>query len=56
MKGIWNSLRTIDDSLKSKVERGEISIRSAAISLYNAGKFTFVPNDREVIKYLHIII
>lgn len=42
--------------LKTKVERGEISLRSAAYRLMKAGKCTFLPNDREVIKMLHIII
>ncbi len=43
-------------SLKEKVEKGEISIRSAAYRLYNAGWFNYLPNDRQVIDRLHIII
>lgn len=42
--------------LKRKVERGDISLRSAAYRLMKAGKCTFLPNDREVIKMLHIYI
>jgi len=42
--------------LKTKVERGEISLRSAAYRLMRAGKCTFLPNDREVIKLLHIYV
>ena len=44
------------NELREKVERGEISLRSAAWKLYRWGKCKFVPNDREVIKLLHIII
>ena len=42
--------------LKQRVERGEISLRSAAFKLYRLGRSKFVPSDREVIKMLHIII
>ena len=42
--------------LKVKVERGQISLRSAAYRLMRVGKCTFLPNDREVIRLLHIII
>lgn len=42
--------------LKSRVERGEVSLRSAAYSLMRMGKYTFLPSDREVIRMLHIII
>jgi hypothetical protein len=42
--------------LKMQVERGEISLRSAAYKLYRWGRCKFVPSDREVIKMLHIII
>ena len=38
------------------VERGEISLRSAAYRLYKAGRSKFVPSDKEVIKMLHISI
>lgn len=44
------------NDLRAKVERGEISLRSAAYTLYRWGRVNFVPNDREVIKLLHIII
>lgn len=44
------------NELKRKVERGDISLRSAAYRLMKAGKCTFLPNDREVIKMLHIYI
>ena len=44
------------NDIKTQVERGEISLRSAAYRLMRAGKCTFLPNDREVIKLLHIII
>ena len=42
--------------LKRMVERGEISLRSAAYKLYDAGWFNFVPSDREVLNKLHIIV
>ena len=42
--------------LKQMVERGDISLRSAAYRLYRAGRSKFVPSDREVIKMLHIIV
>jgi hypothetical protein len=42
--------------LRRMVERGDISLRSAAYRLYNMGKCTFVPSDREVIRLLHIFI
>ena len=44
------------NDLKTKVERGQISLRSAAYTLYRWGKVSFIPNDREVIKLLHIYI
>lgn len=42
--------------LKTKVEQGEVSLRSAAYMLHRMGKCTFIPCDREVIRLLHIII
>ena len=42
--------------LRTKVERGEISLRSAAYTLYRWGRVNFVPNDREVIRLLNIIV
>lgn len=42
--------------LRRKVERGEISLRSAAYKLYYMGKCTFIPCDREVLKQLNISI
>lgn len=42
--------------LKQMVERGDISLRSAAYRLYNSGRSDFVPSDREVLRLLHIII
>lgn len=42
--------------LKRKVERGDISLRSAAYRLMRMGKCNWLPNDREVIKMLHIYI
>lgn len=44
------------NDLKAQVERGEISLRSAAYRLLRAGVCKFLPSDREVIKLLHIII
>lgn len=44
------------NELKTKVERGDISLRSAAYRLMRMGKCTFVPSDREVIKMLNIVI
>ncbi len=49
-------IENILQSLKRKVECGEITIRSAAYSLYNAGWYNYVPNDREVINTLRIIV
>ena len=43
-------------SLRRKVERGDISIRSAAYRLFDAGWFNYVPSDSEVINKLHIFI
>lgn len=42
--------------LKTKVERGEVSLRSAAYKLVRMGRCTFIPSDREVIRMLNIII
>ena len=42
--------------LKTKVERGQISLRSAAYRLMRAGKCNWLPNDREVLRLLHIVI
>ena len=42
--------------LKTQVERGEISLRSAAYRLYRAGRSKFLPSDREVLRLLHIVI
>lgn len=42
--------------LKQMVERGVISLRSAAFELKRIGRVNYIPNDREVIKLLHIII
>ncbi len=42
--------------LKTMVERGEISLRSAAYRLMRMGKCPSLPSDREVIKLLHIVI
>jgi hypothetical protein len=44
------------NELRRRVERGQISLRSAAYTLYRWGKVNFIPNDREVIKLLHIYI
>ena len=44
------------NELRRKVERGDISLRSAAYRLMRAGKCTFLPSDREVIKMLHIYV
>ncbi len=44
------------NDLREKVERGEVSLRSAAYRLMRAGKCKFLPNDREVIRLLHIYI
>ena len=46
----------IMNELKTQVERGEISLRSAAYRLYRWGRVSFVPSDREVIRLLHIIV
>lgn len=44
------------NDLRTKVERGDISLRSAAYRLMEAGRCTFLPSDREVIRILHIYI
>lgn len=44
------------NELKRMVERGDVSLRSAAYRLYWWGVVKFLPSDREVIKILHIII
>ena len=44
------------NELRRMVERGDISLRSAAWKLYRWGKCKFVPNDREVLRLLHIYI
>ena len=56
--GILIHLRVkgMKNDLKRQVERGEVSLRSAAYRLMRAGKCTFLPNDREVIRLLHIVI
>ena len=42
--------------LKTKVERGEVSLRSAAYKLMRMGRVKFLPNDREILRLLHIVI
>ena len=42
--------------LKTQVERGDISLRSAAFKLFRAGRSKFLPSDREVLRILHIIV
>lgn len=42
--------------LKTMVERGIISLRSAAFELKRMGRVNYVPNDREVLRLLHIVI
>lgn len=42
--------------LRTMVERGEVSLRSAAYRLYRTGRCTFVPSDREVLRVLHIVV
>lgn len=42
--------------LRTKVERGDISLRSAAWKLYRWGKCKFIPNDREVLRLLNIMV
>lgn len=44
------------NDLKTMVERGDISLRSAAYKLYRWGKCKFIPNDREVLRLLNIYI
>lgn len=46
----------MSSDLKRKVERGEVSLRSAAYKLLRMGRVKFLPSDREVIKLLHIYI
>ena len=48
--------KSLTQTLKERVEKGELSIRSAAYKLYDAGWFSFVPSDREVLNKLHIYI
>ena len=42
--------------LKTKVERGEVSLRSAAYKLMRMGRVKFLPSDKEVLRLLHIFI
>jgi hypothetical protein len=56
MNGFVYPTQNLIQRLKVKVERGEISIRSAAYKLYDAGWFNFVPSDREVLNRLHIVV
>lgn len=42
--------------LKTMVERGILSLRSAAFELKRMGRVNYIPNDREVIQLLHIVI
>ena len=44
------------NELRRMVERGDISLRSAAWKLYRWGKCKFVPCDREVLRLLNIYI
>ena len=44
------------NELRRMVERGDISLRSAAWKLYRWGKCKFVPNDREVLRLLNIMV
>ena len=42
--------------LRNKVERGDISLRSAAFTLKRWGRVKFLPNDSEVLRILNITI
>lgn len=42
--------------LRNKVERGDISLRSAAYTLYKWGRVRFIPTDSEVLRLLNITI
>jgi hypothetical protein len=42
--------------LKTMAERRDIIPRSTAFELKRMGRVNYIPNDREVIKLLHIII
>ena len=44
------------NELRRMVERGDISLRSAAWKLYRWGKCKFIPNDREVLRLLNIMV
>ena len=44
------------NELRRMVERGDISLRSAAFRLYRWGKCKFIPNDREVLRLLNIMV
>lgn len=50
MESIFKSLKTIFESLKEKVENGDITIREAAISLHKAGWTNYI--DIETTKKL----
>lgn len=43
------------NELKRMVERGEITLRSAAFKLYRMGRVDYLPTDRQVLKVLHIL-
>lgn len=44
------------NELRRKVERGEISLRSAAYRLMRMGMVNYLPSDRGVLELLHIYI
>ena len=44
------------NELRRKVERGDISLRSAAYKLMRMGRVKFLPSDKEVLRLLHIFI
>ena len=44
------------NELNRKVERGDISLRSAAYRLMKMGKVNYLPSDRGVIELLHIFV
>lgn len=47
--------RTIFESLKEQYETKEITAEEVAIELYNAGHYTFIPNENEALERIGAI-
>ena len=47
-------IKNILNSLAEKVEEGKITLRDAAIELYRAGWYNYVPSEEQTRKTLHL--